>query len=82
MFELLYAHASFGWRSSNTKGHTMKKDKILKTAIIPAFIAVAALLLALAHVGADGLVGFGAVVMLMAIVAVEYRFDWKQLFGR
>ena len=60
----------------------MKKDKILKTAVIPALIAGAALLLALlAHVGADGLVGFGAVVMLMAIVAVEYRFDWKQLFG-
>ena len=61
----------------------MKKDKILKTAVIPGLIAVAAILLLVrARVGADGLVGFGAVAMLMAIGAVEYRLDWKQLFGR
>jgi len=61
----------------------MKKDKILKNAVISGLIAAAALLLSFrAGVGVDVLVGFGAVGMLMAIGAVEYRLSWKQLFGR
>jgi len=61
----------------------MKKDKFLKSAVIPGLVAVAAILLStVAHVGADVLVGCGAVLMLMAIAAVEYRLDWKQLIGR
>ena len=31
---------------------------------------------------ADSLIGFGVVVALLALAAIEYRISWKSLIGR
>lgn len=31
---------------------------------------------------ADSLIGYGVVLMLLAIAAAEYRITWKKLIGR
>lgn len=60
----------------------MKNNKVI-LAVIPSVIAVAALVLSLrSQVGADSLVGYGAVMVLLGLAAVEYRISWKRIFGR
>jgi hypothetical protein len=52
-------------------------------AVIPGVIAVAALLLSLrSQVDADTLVGFGSVIALAGVAAVEYRINLKRIFSR
>jgi hypothetical protein len=54
----------------------MKKEKILITASISGFSAVAAILLyPRIAVSPDGLAGFATVAMLLAIAALEYRLS-------
>jgi len=61
----------------------MKYDNILRRAVIPGLIAAAAILLFLyTHAHMDAVVGFGAVAILAGVVALEYRLNWKWLFGR
>jgi hypothetical protein len=60
----------------------MKNNKLVMAAI-PGVIAVAALVLSLRYsVDADTLIGYGSVVALVAVAAVEYRLSWKRVFGR
>lgn len=33
-------------------------------------------------INADSLIGYGVVLMLLAIAAAEYRITWKKLIGR
>ncbi len=44
----------------------------------------AAYVLSRAHpaLNADSLIGFGAVLALLAMAALEYRLTWKKLIGR
>jgi hypothetical protein len=59
----------------------MKTTIIL--AVTPAILAIAALLLSFRSVSADNLAaGFFCVVGLGAIVALDYRLDWKRLIRR
>jgi|HubBroStandDraft_1064217.scaffolds.fasta_scaffold940815_2 hypothetical protein len=58
------------------------KTKII-LAVTPAILAIAALLLSFRSITADNLVaGFFCVLGLGAIVALDYRLDWKKLIGR
>jgi hypothetical protein len=52
-------------------------------AVTPAIIAIAAILLSFRSFNADSLVaGFICVVGLGAVMALDYRVDWKRWFGR
>lgn len=65
-----------------TNTHMIKNNGIV-LAVIPGVIAAAALLLSLrSHVDADTLVGFGSVIALAAVAALEYRISVKRVFGR
>lgn len=62
--------------------HTMKNNKLI-VAALPGVIAIAALLLSLrSPVSAETLIGYGSVLALIAVMAVEYRINWKRVFGR
>ena len=46
-------------------------------------LAVAALVLSFrSSIDADSVIGFGSVFALIGMAALEYRIDWKRLFGR
>ncbi len=60
---------------------TMNKEKIILAAT-PALIASAALLLSCRFpMNATVLVAYGCVLVLGAFIALEYRINWKRLFG-
>lgn len=59
------------------------KNSILILAAIPGAFALAALMLFFrSPVGADTLVAYGSVFALLAVAAVEYRINWRRVFGR
>lgn len=61
----------------------MTKDYILKIAVIPGVLALAVIALsAVLPFTADGLAGYGTVLFLAGIAALEYRFSWKRFFSR
>lgn len=58
------------------------KTKIILAAA-PALIAIAALLLSFRSTNADSLLaGYFCVVGVGAVMALDYRVDWKRLFNR
>lgn len=60
----------------------MKTSKLVQ-AVIPGVIAIAAFVLSLrSPLTVESLVGYGSVLMLLAVVALEYRVSWKRIFGR
>jgi len=60
----------------------MKNNKVILAAI-PSLIAAAALVLSFrSQVDADSLVGYGAVMALIGLAALEYRINWKRIFSR
>ena len=61
----------------------MKKLNLLKTAVIPGVIALAVILLSFRiPIHAENVAGFGTVLVLAGIAALEYRLSWRQLIGR
>ena len=60
------------------------KNELTTLAVTLGLTGAAAYLLSRAHpaINADSLVGFGVILMLLAMAAVEYRITWKKLFGR
>lgn len=55
----------------------------LIAAILPLLVAIAAYLLSVFSPStALSIVGYGSVVMLLGLAALEYRFQRKRLFGR
>ena len=60
------------------------KNEITTVAVTLSLTGAAIYLLSHAHpaIKADSLVGFGVVLMLVAMLAVEYRITWKKLIGR
>jgi hypothetical protein len=57
--------------------------KTIVLAVTPAIVATAALLLSSRSINADTLVvGYSCVVGIGAVMALEYRLNWKRLFGR
>lgn len=58
------------------------KTNLFRIAVLLGLSAVAAALLAVVSISVDFLVGYGAVVALLAGAAVEYRLSRRTLFGR
>jgi hypothetical protein len=60
------------------------KNELTTLAVTLGLTGAAVFLLSRAHpaINADSLVGFGVVLMLLAMAAAEYRLSWKKLFGR
>ena len=60
----------------------MKTNKVILAAI-PGLIATAALVLSVrSQVDPALLVGYGAVLALLGVAALEYRINWKRVLGR
>lgn len=60
---------------------TMKNNTTILAVTLGA-IAAAAYLLSFAPISAESLVGYGSVLALVAVGALEYRLSWKNLFGK
>jgi hypothetical protein len=59
----------------------MNKNNII--AVPVSLIAVAALVLSDSFsVSVESVIGYGSVLALLAMAALEYRITWKRLFGR
>jgi hypothetical protein len=60
------------------------KNELTTLAVTLSLTGAAAYLLSRAHpaLSVDSLAGFGVVLMLLAMAAVEYRISWKKLIGR
>jgi hypothetical protein len=61
----------------------MNIENVLKTTVIPGAIASAAVLLSLyVPITLDSIIGFGSVIIVAGIAALEYRLTFKKLLGR
>lgn len=60
------------------------KTERLPYALIAGILAAAVGLLAVVRstLPVDSLVGYGVIFMIAATAAVEYRINWKRIFGR
>jgi hypothetical protein len=59
------------------------KNNIITQAALLGITAAAVLLLSFrSHVGVDSVVGFGSVLMLLGVAAIEYRITWRRVLGR
>lgn len=59
----------------------MKQNIIL--AVLSSLIAVAALVLSFRFpIAPESVIGYGAVLTLLGVAALEYRISWKRIFGR
>jgi hypothetical protein len=60
----------------------MKNNRLIE-AVIPGVIAIAAIALSLSSpVNADTLIGYGSVLALLGVAALDYRIRWKRVLGR
>jgi len=60
----------------------MNTNKVI-LAVIPGAIAVATLVLSFrSQINADAVVGYVAVLTVLGVLAVEYRINWRRIFGR
>ncbi len=60
----------------------MKNDIIVRTVLLGVFAAAVTLLSFHPPVSAESIVGWGCVLTLLAVAAMEYRISWKWLLGR
>jgi hypothetical protein len=74
--------AAVGSSDRRQKQPTMKTN-ILILAALSSIAAVAALLLSFrSQVTAESAVGYASILALLGMAALEYRINWKRLFGR
>ena len=59
----------------------MKNNKLVLAAL-PVVVIAAILLSFQSPVGAETLVGYGSVLALIAVMTLEYRINWRRVFGR
>jgi hypothetical protein len=58
------------------------KNSITVTAVLLGVTAAAALLLSYrSHITVDSVIGYGCVLALAGVAALEYRINWKRLFS-
>ena len=75
-----YRHV--GARDVSTKPDINMNKNIL-VAVPVSLIAVAAFLLSVrSSVNAESLIGYASVFVLLGTAALDYRINWKRLFGR
>ncbi len=60
----------------------MKTNLIILAATLGVIAAVALVLSFRSPVSADSLIGYMSVFALIGVAALEYRINWKRLFGR
>jgi O-antigen/teichoic acid export membrane protein len=61
--------------------HNMKTNTV--SAVTPAILALAAIVLSFRYMSASALIaGYFCVAGIAAIAAVEYRLNWKRFFSR
>ena len=61
----------------------MKNNIIVRTVLLGVTAAAVTLLSFRSPVvSADSLVGYGCIAMLLGLASLEYRINWKWLFGR
>ncbi len=59
------------------------KNNIITQAALLGITAAAVLVLSVrSQVGVDSIVGFGSILALLFVAAMEYRITWKEIFGR
>lgn len=59
------------------------KTTTIVIAVTLSILAVAAIVLSFrSTVDADSVIGYGSVLALIGLAALEYRISWKRLFGR
>jgi hypothetical protein len=59
------------------------KNNIITQAALLGITAAAVLVLSVrSHVSVDSLVGFGSILALLGVAAMEYRITWKAVLGR
>jgi len=69
--------------SRQTKDKPMKNDIITLAVILGTLVAGTAFLLSSQSlVSVEAFVGYGSVLALIAVAALEYRISWKWLTGR
>lgn len=61
---------------------TMKTYLIVLAATLSAYAGAALLLSFRSPVSAETLIGYLSVLALVGLAALEYRINWKRLFGR
>ena len=72
-----------GGPAEKTEHTTMKSNIIILAVLSGGVIAATALLLSFrSPVTADSVVGYASVLALLGMAALEYRINWKRLFGR
>ena len=60
----------------------MKNNIITQAGLLGLSAAAVFVLSVRSHVGVDSIVGFGSIVMLLAVAAMEYGITWKRALGR
>ena len=60
----------------------MKNNIIAKTVLLGVLAAAVTLLSYRSLISADSIVGYGCIVMVLALASLEYRISWKWLLGR
>ena len=64
-------------------GNQNMKTNIIVLAVTLGVVAATALVLFFrSSVSADSVIGYGSVLALVGMAALEYRINWKRLFGR
>jgi hypothetical protein len=59
------------------------KTNVIVLAVTLGSVAIAALVLSFrSSVDVDSVIGYGSVLALVGMAALEYRISWKRLFGR
>ena len=59
------------------------KNNITTQAVLLGLTATALITLSVrSHLGLDSIVGFGSVLALIGVAAMEYRLTWKSVLGR
>lgn len=60
----------------------MKNNIITQAALLGISAAAVLVLSVSSHVSVDQIVGFGSILALLAVAAMEYRITWKEILGR
>ena len=59
------------------------KNNIITQAALLGITAAAVLVLSVrSQVSVDSIVGFGSILALLGVAAMEYRITWKEILGR
>ena len=59
------------------------KNNITTHAAILGITAAALIVLSVrSHVSVESIVGFGSIIALLGVAAMEYRLTWKEILGR